>query len=351
MGEQCVHLGVVGGMQVVQALINPRPEPLERFEVGGIQHLLAEEPPEPFDEVQVRRVARQEQQLDPQRLGQPLHQLTPLVAGVVQYQRDRHPQPPAGQRPQQGADRLRVDVAVVGHPEDLVRHRVEGPQHVVALPTRRGADELPGQAPQEAQERGEHEVGGVDEEHRPLAPARRGEPGLQLFLQELGLRAGVVLGVLLGRAGDGPGLEVAQPQVRAEKGADLGQAAPDAGLLRDNGLGLAGRAGRVVPEMLLQGEGVFGQGSRAGPLPGDTPDGVEPAPLVRSEVALEGGPGDAGEGGHLRVRQARGLLVGLEPEHFHLPLDARVGVVVAETGDGLEVGGGECEGTHGQFPG
>src|SRR5512135_811257 len=64
-------------------------EPGEVFVVPAGQALLLHELPQPLDQVQVRRVGGQEQQLDPEFLGQLLDQHAPLIAGVVQDQRQR----------------------------------------------------------------------------------------------------------------------------------------------------------------------------------------------------------------------------------------------------------------------
>ena len=49
-------------------------------------------------------------------------------------------------------------------------------------------------APQKAQERAEHEVGGIDEQHRPFAPLGLAQAGPELVPQERGLLVGVGLG-------------------------------------------------------------------------------------------------------------------------------------------------------------
>src|SRR4051794_33075216 len=93
---------------------------------------------------------------------------------------------------------------MVADADDLVRDGVQGRQDVVAFPTRWPRYEQPHQAPQASQERSEHEVGGIDEQDRPLAPLGLAQPRSQFVLEERGL----LLGVGLGR--DGPYLAPAQ---------------------------------------------------------------------------------------------------------------------------------------------
>src|SRR4051812_34818700 len=68
-----------------QALQDRRLEAGEVLVVPAGQDLLLYELPQPLDEVQVRRVRRQVQQLDPQLCGQEPHHLALLVAGVIQH--------------------------------------------------------------------------------------------------------------------------------------------------------------------------------------------------------------------------------------------------------------------------
>src|SRR4051794_22221678 len=63
VSEQRIHRALVFRGQVVQAAVDPGPELLEGLVVGGVQRLLAEEAPQPLDQVEVGRVARQVQQL------------------------------------------------------------------------------------------------------------------------------------------------------------------------------------------------------------------------------------------------------------------------------------------------
>ena len=117
--------------------------------------------------------------------------------------------------------------------------------------------------------------------------------------------------------------------------ADLAEAAADAGPLLDDGLGLLGGARRVLQEVFLQG--TLCRPGALGLVPAEAAEARQAALEVLVEVALDGAPGDVGVGGDLGVGQA----VALQPEDFHLALDAGVGVVVAVVGEGPPIVGGE----------
>ena len=87
--------------------------------------------------------------------------------------------------------------------------------------------------------------------------------------------------------------------------ADLGEAPADAGLLLDDGPGLLGGAGRVLPEVLLQGGLVLDQGA-LGLMPPAATQARQAALEVLIEVALDGASGDVGVGGDVGRGSGRG---------------------------------------------
>src|SRR5262249_46062074 len=309
--------------------------------VNRPQALLLDELPDALDQVQVRRVPRQVQQRDPQRLRHPRPPFwwpavrRPGVAG-----------PPAagrGDRPQQGADRLGVQVRVVRHPDQLVGDRGDRPEHVGALAPRRRPDEQPCHAPHPAQEGRVDEVGAVHEVHVPAVRARLGQYRLQFPREELPLLAGVVRRRGSGRNRDGGHPARLQPQA-AQEPADLRGTAADAGPLLDRVLRVFDRARRVLAEVLLQGGAVAVQGAALA-FPRVAADGVQAAGQELAEVALDGGAGDAGQAGDVVVGQP----LGLEPEDFQLALHERLGVVLALERNGRQVVRGEGDARHGRF--
>ena len=135
----------------------------------GLQSGLFRELPKALDQVEIRRVRWQKQQLNPELLGQTLHHPAMLIAGIVQHQRHGKPQRLGGDLPQQFARGFRVDHGRVRDRHQRVGHGIPGPQHVVALAPRRSFDKQPHLRPEVTQERPQNKVGRVDEEHVPLA--------------------------------------------------------------------------------------------------------------------------------------------------------------------------------------
>src|SRR5262249_58604517 len=80
----------------------------------------------------------------------------------------------------------------------------EGGQQVVTVAAGGTGDEEADQAPEEAEEGAEHEVGRIHEQHRAFAPFGLAQTGPEFGLHEIGL----LLRVCLGR--DGPDLAPAQ---------------------------------------------------------------------------------------------------------------------------------------------
>jgi hypothetical protein len=116
--------------------------------------------------------------------------------------------------------------------------------------------------------------------------------------------------------------------------ADLAQAPADAGLLLDDGLGLLGRAGRMLGEVFRERYLMLSQGA-PGLMPLAAVETRQAALTVLIEVALDRASGDIGVGGDVVVVQS----VALEPEDLDLALDAGIGVMIAIVGKGSAVFG------------
>jgi hypothetical protein len=108
-----------------------------------------------------------------------------------------------------------------------------------------------------------------------------------------------------------------------QEGADLGQAAADAGQPLDGLLGLAGGARRVGQEVVLQRAVVPVQFAGLAP-PAEAANPVQAAFCELVEVALDGPGRDVGQFGDVRVGEA----LALQPQDFHLALDPRVRMVI-----------------------
>ena len=118
----------------------------------------------------------------------------------------------------------------------------------------------------------------------------------------------------------------------------------DAGFTLDGCLGFPGGARRVFQEVIFQ-RGVMSGEFVGLALPGETADAFQAAGGELVEVALHAAPRDIGEAGDVFVGEA----LALEPQDFHLLLDAWMRVMVALVADGVEVFGSKDEAAHGDF--
>jgi hypothetical protein len=75
-------------------------------------------------------LAPQVEQLNPQRLGNRLHECTPLTAGVVQDEGDWKARVCARQQEQQLTDGLRRNIREIRDGQDLVRDSIQRGQHI-----------------------------------------------------------------------------------------------------------------------------------------------------------------------------------------------------------------------------
>ena len=83
MGHQGLGFFAMVDFYFAKATIDCSTKGSEGVVMTTIQDLFLSELPQPFNQVQVRRIRRQEQQFDIQTLGQVLHQDTMLVPSVV----------------------------------------------------------------------------------------------------------------------------------------------------------------------------------------------------------------------------------------------------------------------------
>lgn len=126
-------------------------EDREILVVDRVQALLFDEFPQSLNEIEVGGIGRQIQQFDAEGCGQIKHQMTLLVARIVEDECDRDIQAQRRNPAQQFANAVGIDVGVVGDHDQLMGDGVQGPQHIEALPPCRRADEQACKAPQQAE--------------------------------------------------------------------------------------------------------------------------------------------------------------------------------------------------------
>ena len=159
-------------MRLAQTVGDGRLEGGKVSVVLGIQALLFDEFPQPFNQVEIRRVGRQKTELDLQAGRGGEYHGAFLIAGIVQHQRDRHAEVEVSQLMQQLADTLGGDVGVIGHRNEFVRDRIQGAQDIEALASGRRLDEHPHQRPEKAQKGRQDEMGRIDKEDGVLPGLR-----------------------------------------------------------------------------------------------------------------------------------------------------------------------------------
>ena len=90
----------VGGWKAVEDFLDGGLKVSERRMVAPVECAAFDELPQAFDQVQVRRVRRQEEERDPQLFRRCLNGDVALIPGIVQHHRDRSGQPQRGGLPQ-----------------------------------------------------------------------------------------------------------------------------------------------------------------------------------------------------------------------------------------------------------
>ena len=206
MRQQGHHFLVVSRAELAEGGVDGG---LERGVVGEDfvgQGFLFRELPDPFDQVQVRGVRRQVDQVDAGVGRDAPHDRGGLVAGVVQDHADRPVGVGVANLQEQSADGDSIDGAVGGFANERAGDGVQRSQNAVALPAGPGGDDPADEAPEVAEEGPADEVDGIDEDHAPLFVDGLFRERLQGFIVELLLDDGVRLGR------NAAGFAVAEPE-------------------------------------------------------------------------------------------------------------------------------------------
>jgi len=167
-GQQAFQLLLI----LVGSLLDTREDRLLETEViRGV--LRVETPffdklPEALAQVKSGRVGGQKESRDAETLGHTLSQCTPLRAGSVEHDGDRHPTMPPCQKPQELTDGLGRDGGQRRDGEDVPRCGVQRRQYIAALPPTGRFDTEAFTTPHQSQKRGKDKVGGIQKADDPL---------------------------------------------------------------------------------------------------------------------------------------------------------------------------------------
>lgn len=137
----------MGGMGLRQAIGDGGFEGLEVIVVFAIEALLFDKLPQALNEVQIGRIAREEEKFDIQRRRQRHDDLTSLITRVVKDDGDGDGKASAGDAVKQIANAVGVNVGIVGDQDEFMRDGVKSPQHIEALTPRGRAQEQTRETP------------------------------------------------------------------------------------------------------------------------------------------------------------------------------------------------------------
>ena len=136
--------------------------------VFRVQTFFLDKLPEPFDQVKVRRVSRQETQFNIEAVGQGHDECAFLITGIIQEEGDRHAQVERRQFSQQVAHTFGIDLGIIRHRDQFMREGIQGPQDIEALASGGGFDEYARETPQEAETGGQNKMGCIHKENGSL---------------------------------------------------------------------------------------------------------------------------------------------------------------------------------------
>jgi hypothetical protein len=136
--------------------------------VVTVETFFAHEAPQALNEIEIGGIGRQKEHLDVQLRGPLKHETAALIASVIHHQGNGCLQTQGGDLLKEFTHTSRVDVAVIGHGNELMGDGMQGPQDVKALPTAGSTHDHTGETPQPAQIRSQDKMGRIDEKDRSL---------------------------------------------------------------------------------------------------------------------------------------------------------------------------------------
>ena len=112
-----------------------------------IQALFSDEFPQALNQIEIGGVCRQKEDFYPEMSGPLKHEPTALIASIIHHHGNRGGEAKESDLLEQFAHAGRVDVAVIGHGNELVGDGMQRPQHIEALPATGSAHDHAGKTP------------------------------------------------------------------------------------------------------------------------------------------------------------------------------------------------------------
>jgi len=110
-------------------------EQLKVLVIVRIQALFSDEFPQALNQIEIGGVCRQKEDFSPEMSGPLQHEPTALIARIIHHHGNRGGEAKQSDLLEQFAHAGRVDVAVIGHGNELVGDGMQRPQHIEALPS------------------------------------------------------------------------------------------------------------------------------------------------------------------------------------------------------------------------
>lgn len=118
-----------------QTVLKSPLEQLKVFIIGRREAFFSDEFPQAFNQIEIGGVGRQEEDFDQEGSSPLQHEPTVVIAGIIHHQGHRGGEAEGGDLFEQFAHTGGVDVAVVGHRDELMGDGMQGSQHVESLPS------------------------------------------------------------------------------------------------------------------------------------------------------------------------------------------------------------------------
>ena len=136
--------------------------------VGAVEAFFPHEAPQALNQIEIGRIRRQKQQFDAQPRCRLEHEPTALIASIIHHHGNRGGETKQSDLLEQFAHAGGIDVAVIGHRNQLMGDGMQRPQDIEALPATGRTYEHAGKTPEPSQVGPEDEMGRIDEKDGSL---------------------------------------------------------------------------------------------------------------------------------------------------------------------------------------